>query len=475
MSNREKNNRETGALTVSSNGGLTAWTIRHLFWPLMEKYKGNHVREYLSEMRQFQYQSAEEIESVKKEKLEKLLLHSVAHVPAYRPYAEELQISMQEASWDPTVFLKKFPILTKSDFNDKSADYLSAGVDKNSLISNQTGGSTGEPTRFYLDRFTVEHYEASRWRGLGWHDIHIGDPSVMIWGASIEINQLKRRKFIWKERFLKNRIILSAYDLKEEQLNSYLEKIRRYKPKYLYGYASALFLLAEMIIRAGRSVNLPLQAVVSTSETLHPHQREAIHEAFGCPVVNEYGARDGGIIGFECSEGQLHIPADNCHLEIVDLSSRLPLPNGQRGLLLVTDLNNLSMPRLRYELGDIASLSDQPCSCGVNLPILDRLEGRETDIFLSTGRSYVYGAFFNRLMLKLSSFRGFQMIQHEPNRMTVKLIKHPTSYQPHDEFKFIESIHTSLGADLQITVEYVDEIPRSSSGKLRYAVREFDL
>jgi phenylacetate-CoA ligase len=471
MSNRETNIRKQ----KFGSSGLTSWMISRLIWTLMEKFKGNHVREYLAEMRQFQFQPAEDIESTKKEKLEKLLLHCVQHVPAYQAYAAELENSMQGPSWDPADFLKKLPILTKSEFNDRSADYLSSVVDKAGLISNQTGGSTGDPTRFYLDRFTVEHYEASRWRGLGWHDIHIGDPSVMIWGSSIEINQLKRRMFVWKERFLKNRIILSAYDLDEGQLDRYLNQIRRYKPKYLYGYASALFLLAEMIIRSGRTADVPLQAVVSTSETLHPHQREALKQAFDCPVVNEYGARDGGIIGFECSGGQLHIPVDNCHLEVVDLSSRLPLPNGQRGLLLVTDLNNFSMPRLRYELGDVASLSDQRCSCGVNLPILDRVEGRETDVFVTTGGCFVYGAFFNRLMLKLNSFRGFQMIQHAPNRMTVKLIKHPTNYQPHDEFKFIESIHTALGADLQIYVEHVDEIPRSASGKLRYAVREFEL
>lgn len=459
------------------SGGVSGWMIRRLFWPLMERYKGNRVRDYLHYMQQFQHESAEQIATDQRDKLTKLLLHAVQTVPAYMDYKEKLEQQMKQPFWDPRQFIPELPVLSKDDFNDRRDDYLSSAVDRNQLIANQTGGSTGTPTRFYLDRVTVEHYEASRWRGLSWHDIHIGDRSVMLWGSSIELSQIKRRSYVWKERFLKNRIVISAYELDETRLGEYVQKLRRFKPKYLYGYASALALFAEMLLRneSYRKQVPALRAVVSTSETLHPHQREAIRKAFGCAVVNEYGARDGGILGFECEQGSLHIPAENCYLEVVDMVTKLPVADGQRGLLLVTDLNNFAMPRLRYELGDVASIREQPCSCGIQLPVLNRVEGRETDVFVTLDGTHVYGAFFNRLIVQTDSFRSFQMIQHAPDRLTLKLVKHPTRYQAQDEFNFIEAVQNVFGNSTEINVEHVEEIPRTASGKLRYAVREFKL
>jgi phenylacetate-CoA ligase len=462
-------------LSKRRGSGFAALVIRGVFWPLMEKLKGNRVRQYLSEMNQFQYEPVERMEQVQQEKLEKLLLHSVLTVPAYQPYAGELTEAMKDTHWDPRAFMHRLPVLTKGDINDRRDAYLSSAAESAELIANRTGGSTGEPTRFYIDRFTVEHYEAARWRGLGWSGIGIGDPSVMIWGSSIELGQLQQRKFKWKERILKNRILLSAYDLNEKRVNEYLQQIYKFKPQYLYGYASALYLFADMILRSGRSFDLQLQAAVSTSETLHAYQRKTIEQAFGCKAVNEYGARDGGILAFECPEGHMHIPIENCHLEVVDMVTKQPLPVGEKGLLLVTDLNNFSMPRLRYELGDVTALSSQPCSCGINLPVMEHIEGRETDVFVSASGDYVYGAYFNRMMLNLNSFRGFQMIQHAPHRMTVKFIKHPERYDPAEEQSFLREIYKALGENIQLHVDYVAEIPRTSSGKLRYAIREFEL
>ncbi|MCK9906794.1 hypothetical protein MXD63_43230, partial [Frankia sp. Cpl3] len=100
----------------------------------------------------------------------------------------------------------------------------------------------------------------------------------------------------------------------DDELDSYLQRIRSFKPAYVYGYASALHLFAELMRKRGVSLDISLKAVVSTAENLLPHQREAIAQAFRAPVVNEYGARDGGIIAFQCIAGNMHVFAENCYL-----------------------------------------------------------------------------------------------------------------------------------------------------------------
>ena len=152
------------------------------------------------------------------------------------------------------------------------------------------------------------------------------------------------------------------------------------RQEYIYGYAGAIALFARLMKEQGLQLKHRLKAVVSTSETLQPWQRELMEEVFQAPVVNEYGARDGGIIAYQCPEGGMHLSAENLVAEVIDLLTGELLPAGERGLLLVTDLNNFVQPRLRYQLGDEVIMSDQLCSCGRTLPLLAEVCGREDDI-----------------------------------------------------------------------------------------------
>jgi len=171
----------------------------------------------------------------------------------------------------------------------------------------------------------------------------------------------------------------------------------------------------------------------------------------------------------------MHISAKNCYLEVVDIHTKQPLGYNEKGLLLVTDLNNYSMPRIRYQLGDVVSLSDKPCGCGNHLPILGSLEGREDDVFVARDGSYVHGNYFNQVMWNLESFSGYQLIQHTHEDVSLKLVKNVGSHDfERDEQIFRDEIIKKLG-NIQLSISFVSEIPRSSSGKIRYAVREFPL
>jgi len=54
-------------------------------------------------------------------------------------------------------------------------------------------------------------------------------------------------------------------------------------------------------------LNLKLKGIVTTAENLYEHQRELIEKVFKCPVINEYGARDAGIIAYQCPQGKIHV------------------------------------------------------------------------------------------------------------------------------------------------------------------------
>lgn len=448
---------------------INAHIIRGMVFPAMEALKGNRIRRNLQYLRETQHQSPDALHQLQSDALKNLLTHCVEKVPAYQHFRHLLS-SIEN---DPLSALQQFPILTKKSFMENAEQYFTEGVDKQSLISARTGGSTGEPVLFYIDRTTVEFYEAARWRGLSWWDIHIGDRSVMIWGSPIELNEKQKAKYRVKERLLKNRTILSAYDINPESIRSHVEFLHQYRPSYIYGYASALHLFARLMLKEGLQLHIPLKGIVSTSETLYDFQRVDIEKAFGAKTVNEYGARDGGIIAYQCPHGKMHITAENAIIEIVDMHTGQPVEPGKSGLVLVTDLHNKVMPRLRYQVGDVAALSASPCGCGIHLPVMEEIQGREDDTFVSTSGRLIHGHFFNHIARNLNGIKQFQIIQHTPTELSLKIIK-DIAYDEKELEHFKAEILKAMG-EVTLRVEFVDSIPLSASGKIRYAKREFPL
>ncbi|MDD4495871.1 MAG: phenylacetate--CoA ligase family protein, partial [Eubacteriales bacterium] len=300
---------------------IIAKFIRRIVFPLMEQRKGNNIRLYLNGLKSSQTLPPEELKKLQSDKLKKLLIHCIDNVPAYKPQSD-LRDRILE---DPMAALMEFSVLTKERFKENPKMFLSNKAEAQNLIPNQTGGSTGVPVKFYIDRRTVEYYEAARYRGLSWNGIDVGDRSVMIWGNPLELNRQKDFIYRVKERFLKNRIVIPAFSLNPESLGRYVMRIRRYKPKYIYGYLSSLYAFASLMLKENIRIGIKLTAVVTTSETLHDFQRQVIEKAFECTLSNEYGARDGGIIAYTCNHGRMHISAENMIFETVDVITQNPI------------------------------------------------------------------------------------------------------------------------------------------------------
>lgn len=443
--------------------------IDHLLYPLMEARRGNRIREYLAELRSSAAAPPEQLTALQNSRLQRLLRHCIEQVPAYREQRALLPLIESDAQ----AALRQFPVLTKEQFRADPERFIAANADRSALIANTSGGSSGNPLQFYLDRVTVEHYEAARWRGLSWYGISPGSRCLMIWGNPFELDRLAERRFRLSERWLKNRRIIPAYDLDPKAIKSHLKLMRAYAPEYLYGYAGALTLFARLMLEQGLACPIPLKAVVSTSETLYPAQRELIESAFVAPVVNEYGARDGGIIAYQCEAGGLHLSAENLIAEVIDLSTRQPLPAGQKGLLLITDLHNFCQPRLRYQIGDEVALAEAPCFCGRSLPLIAEVLGREDDIFLTVEGRFVHGVAFANCIKRLPEVEAFQIRQRAPEHAHLLLVTKDAA-EPPGLPGVLRDFQVLLPGS-EITWELVQNIPWSGSGKLRYTVREFPL
>ncbi len=161
-----------------------------------------------------------------------------------------------------------------------------------------------------------------------------------------------------------------------QPVDSVSDQLADFDPQILTSYASELVALAEQQ-REGR-LALKLNGIWSGGETLSRRDRADIAGAFGCPVIDDYGASEFLNIAFDCGCGSLHLNRDWVILEPVDREGR-PVPDGiASASVLLTNLANFIQPIIRYDLGDSITMLPEPCSCGSPLPAI-RVEGRRDD------------------------------------------------------------------------------------------------
>jgi phenylacetate-coenzyme A ligase PaaK-like adenylate-forming protein len=156
-----------------------------------------------------------------------------------------------------------------------------------------------------------------------------------------------------------------------------VKRLNDLQPAMFAGYSSALGVLAQEQL-AGR-LNIHPAIVISSAEPLSDENRALIQQAFGVPPRNNYGCSEGGVMGYECRQGHMHLNADWVIFEPVDSQHNLILAGQLSDRTLITNLANRVMPIIRYELGDRVSLSPEPCSCGKTLPVVS-IEGRTDEI-----------------------------------------------------------------------------------------------
>jgi phenylacetate-CoA ligase len=97
-----------------------------------------------------------------------------------------------------------------------------------------------------------------------------------------------------------------------------------------------------------------------------PATRERIESAWNARVIDHHGLTEVGPVSFECWEapGFLHLNEEEFLWEVLDLETHRPVPDGQPGELVVTNLRRFACPAIRYRTGDLVALDTSPCPCG---------------------------------------------------------------------------------------------------------------
>lgn len=362
--------------------------------------------------------------------------------------------------------LHSVPVQSKADIR-ASGDRAVCRAVPGGLIRAASGGTTGDTLYFYVDRLRQSQDRAARLFMQSLFGVGVGTRRAYLWGSPIErgAGRIKRLR----DRAL-NELLLDAFNLGPAQLAAHLRTLRRFQPEVLYGYTTAVTLLAEHIRQQGATAHLPaLKLVVLTGEEITDAQRAIVRAAFGCPVAAEYGNREVGLIAHDCPSGSLHIIAPHIFVEIV--SGGLPVPPGAVGEIVCTNLLSRAQPLLRYRVGDVGRLSDTPCACGLPWPGLQIVGGKLSGFVALPDGRLCHGAVSSHALQSLPGIRAFRTHQRSLDTLEVLLVTDP-QFPPGAVETIRARYRTLFGDQLRVAVRIVDELPPDPSGKRRHFVSD---
>lgn len=437
---------------------------RHILYPIGESFLGTSTLKKLKVLEKTQWWSAEQIRELQNEKLRALIKHVYENVPYYQRLFQERGLTDKDIQ--NVADLPKLPILTKDDIRQNFTDLIARDSRKRKPIPNATGGSTGEPLKFYIDMEVASIAWAGTLRGWEWAGYKLGDKRATLAGSSLVPD--KPPSLVDRLRWLGERNQpLSAVHLDEDRMASYAKKIASYKPGFLRGYPSAIYTFANYLKETGKNT-VRIKAVFTTAEALLPQHREVIEGQFGCKVFDQYGCYDGGPQAMECSEHRgFHISAEKVIIEFVDKDMQ-PVPQGESGEIITTDLYNYTMPFIRYAVGDSGTLSREQCPCGRGLPLIESLEGRVTDIIVFGNGVTLSGPALT-LVFKDCNIKQYQVIQEAEDKLLIKVVK-GEGYTEQDTNHFMNTIGAHIGQEIDIETRFVAEIPPTKAGKWKFII-----
>jgi phenylacetate-CoA ligase len=230
---------------------------------------------------------------------------------------------------------------------------------------------------------------------------------VMTTGLQRSVKQLRLAVRNW----MNNTLYINAFDLTHRNVAQAVDMIERFKPTYMHGYCSGLYALAVHLLERGQGLeDVTLAAVVTESEKLYDFQRQAMTQAFQCPVAEHYGCVELGNVAAEEPGGTMPINED---LYIIE--------PGEGGAAVITNVLEQGYPFIRYRLGDMVELAP-PADDRLPYSRLSRVIGRTVDMIPVPAGGYIHGVSLAHVIdPHLAKVRRYQVHQTAIDRFVVRL------------------------------------------------------
>jgi phenylacetate-CoA ligase len=362
------------------------------------------------------------------------------------------------------------PVLSRELVSNDPASFLAKPI--RFLDERRTSGSSGRPpTVLYLDKDRsvremafLHHF----WSRMGYAT---GDGRALLTGtlryaaAGGEYGFDPALRELW----------LNAGRLDAATMDRHLDHMDRHRLPFLFGMPSAMTVLALHMRRIGRTRPGYMKGVISASETLFPHQRRLIADAFGTPVRAFYGLTERVAIADEVAPDVYAFHPFYGLAELVDDSGNQVTRAGGRGRLVATGLGNVGMPLIRYDTGDRARLVESPSWDNGWRLVVSGIRSKWSQEFLVSASGALVPVSVALPEAGAGLIREFQFAQHEPGRAVLRVVSLPGAARDEIEHVMLDAVRVVVGPQLHLVLEIVDEIAAGPNDKRRFVDQRLDL
>ena len=428
--------------------------IKNLFFPISDKYFKTHISKSIKQINYLSCLSKSEIILWQNNKLKELINHVYLNTKYYRNIFDSLKLKPENIT--SIEDLDKIPILTKEIIRNNFDDLIPSNIINHPYNKNATGGSGGDPLIYFLDNKSWSFSTANNiynWEKKGFT---LGKKYIALGSTSLYVDKENSLKHFLYYR-MKNKIGLNGINMSNKVCENYISIIKKKKIKYLYGYASSIYMLSKYVIK--KSISIDIKICFTTSEVLTDIFRKTIRTAFSSKILDCYGANDGGISAFEHEKGFFEVSYNSLvrQKEIIN----------NKGSLLVTDLLNYSMPLINYQIGDNVVINKNKNKISLyNGQIINKILGRISEVIELENGNVITGPGFT-ILFKDLPVEYYKIEKDGLNSIKCSLMVLPSYTKEHEEL-IQTTFKKQIGEETNFNLEYTDKFKVSNSGKIQY-------
>lgn len=302
--------------------------------------------------------------------------------------------------------LKAFPVIGKADLQMVDLEFRSNS--NLALKKSNTGGTTGQPLDFYIEKLAYAREWAHMhaiWATLGYR---YTDEKITIRGKNIGSR-------FYKYNLNQNEFLINAYAPLQENLDACRKLITKRNIKWIHGYPSSIYSFLRELESVDSSLFEVLidkvQGVFLGSEFPAPQYRNYIERHCGLRSISWYGHSEMAVLAPERE------PGSGVYYPFHSYGYAEAIPDGDSYRLVATSTHNFASPFIRYDTGDLI----EPTFKDGLLECFRIKEGRNSDSVIDkNGRSIsLTGLIFGRHHNAFSHSEHVQVRQLAPGKIEI--------------------------------------------------------
>ena len=472
---------------------LNQFILPSIVFPLLERSSSTRFWSLYRELETLQSADLAAKTDNQHDKLARLLRKAGENTPHWQELFTGLGIAAADINRDNALsVLQRLPVSNKQTYSNGFPDRVTAQPNDSSWQYLSSAGTTGRMTvvtdfdkRDYLRAAEHLNLKLAICRPLGIPTADIPPSACNVVCGFADSGPEPLGKYLWwatrqgklfddatmsdirgrvERQIILQRQTLAPIDAAnwEEmcvQLDEYLDLIVSEKIQLLRALPHFLLWLARRAKQRG--LRCPsLRALLPYGGLAADAMAQQVSEVFEAPFINVYGTGEVGAIGCASENSDtVEIYQSMVLLESLDDDGH-PVADGEIGNIVVTDLNNLAMPIIRYAIGDIGRLT---VSAGQQR--LDLL-GRKQESFINSAGELVHARGLQNLFFSYPQVLNFKLEQLTAQTFKASVVIDPTAdADSFDQDALADALQQMLASKQRPAIKRAAFIQPETSGK----------